>query len=42
VGRKGRIDLDAAGSDFSHYLIWITEIPADDGKVEISEVTLLR
>jgi hypothetical protein len=42
VERKGRIDLDSAGRDFSHYLIWITEIPADEGKVEISEARLLR
>lgn len=42
VERRGRIDLDSAGRDFSHYLIWITEIPADEGKVEISEARLLR
>ena len=42
VERKGRIDLDTAGRDFSHYLIWITEIPADDHKVEITEAQLLR
>ena len=30
VERKGRIDLDSAGRDFSHYLIWITAIPKDD------------
>lgn len=42
VERKGRIDLDSAGRDFAHYLIWITEIPADSGKVEISEARLLR
>ena len=42
VERKGRIDLDSAGSDFAYYLIWITEIPPDEGKVEISEARLLR
>ena len=42
VPRKGRIDLDSAGSDFSHYLIWITAIPKDDNKVEIAEAQLLR
>jgi putative peptidoglycan lipid II flippase len=42
VERKGRIDLDTAGRDFSHYLIWITAIPADEGKVEIAEARLLR
>jgi hypothetical protein len=40
--RKGRIDLDTAGRDFSHYLIWITTIPEEEGKVEISEARLLR
>ena len=42
VEGKGRIDLDTAGRDFSYYLIWITAIPADEGKVEISEARLLR
>jgi hypothetical protein len=42
VEREGRIDLDTAGRDFSHYLIWITEIPEDEGKVEIAEAQLLR
>ena len=39
---KGRIDLDTAGRDFSHYLIWITAIPKDGNKVEIDESQLLR
>ena len=39
---KGRIDLDAAGRDFAYYLIWITKIPEDSPKVEISEARLLR
>ena len=42
VEDKGRIDLDTAGRDFSHYLIWITAIPKDDNKVEIVESQLLR
>jgi hypothetical protein len=42
VEQKGRIDLDTAGRDFSHYLIWITAIPDDDNKVEIVEAQLLR
>ena len=42
VQRKGRIDLDTAGRDFSHYLIWITEIPPDENKVELAEAQLLR
>ena len=42
VERKGRIDLDTAGRDFSHYLIWITAIPDDENKVEIVEAQLLR
>jgi hypothetical protein len=42
VGRKGRIDLDTAGRDFSHYLIWITAVPDDENKVELVETQLLR
>lgn len=42
LGRRTQIDLDAAGSDFAYYLIWITSVPADEGKVEISEAVLLR
>jgi hypothetical protein len=42
VGRKGRIDLDTAGRDFAHYLIWITAVPDDENKVEIVEAQLLR
>jgi hypothetical protein len=42
VERKGRIDLDTAGLDFSHYLIWITAVPDDENKVEIVEAQLLR
>jgi putative peptidoglycan lipid II flippase len=42
VERKGRIDLDSAGSDFSNYLIWITTLPGKENKVEIEEAQLLR
>jgi hypothetical protein len=42
VGRKGRIDLDTAGRDFAHYLVWITAIPENGDKVEIAEARLLR
>ena len=42
VEDKGRIDLDTAGRDFAYYLIWITKIPEDSPKVELSEVRLLR
>ena len=42
VGRRGRTDLDTAGRDFSHYLIWITALPGDENKVEIQEAQLLR
>ena len=42
VERKGRIDLDTAGRDFAYYLVWITKIPEDSPKVELSEVRLLR
>lgn len=42
VEKKGRIDLDAAGKDFAYYLIWITKLPAEEKKVELSEARLLR
>ena len=42
VERKGRIDLDSAGSKFSQYVIWITALAGDENKVEISEAQLLR
>ena len=42
VGRRGRIDLDAAGSEFTHYLVWITTLPEEEGKVEIAEARLLQ
>jgi len=42
LSKKERIVLDAAGNDFAHYLIWITTVPEDEGKVEILETQLLR
>jgi eukaryotic-like serine/threonine-protein kinase len=43
-GLKSRqpIALDTAGQDFRYYLIWITKLPPDQKKVEISEVALTR
>lgn len=42
VPSRNRIDLDAAGSEFSHYLVWITTLPEGEGRVEIAESRLLR
>jgi hypothetical protein len=41
-GVKSRrpIALDTAGQRFRYYLIWITKLPPDQKKVEISEVAL--
>jgi len=36
------ISLDTAGQSFRYYLIWITKLPPDQKKVEISEVALTR
>lgn len=42
VPQRSRIDLDSAGSEFTHYLVWITTLPEGEGRVEIAESRLLR
>jgi len=39
---KVAVPLDTAGQDFRYYLVWITELPPDGDRVEISEITLLH
>lgn len=36
------VPLDTAGQRFRFYLLWITELPPNSSKVEISEITLLH
>ena len=40
AGRTETVDLDTAGNRFRYYLVWITKLPADEQKVEISEIVL--
>jgi len=37
-----KFDLDTAGHRFERYLVWITKLPPDAKKVEISEILLYR
>jgi hypothetical protein len=37
-----RLDLDTAGNRFRYYLVWITKLPPEKDKVEISEIRLWR
>jgi len=38
-----RVTLDTAGQEFSHYLLWITQLPEDTGgRIELTEVGLER
>jgi eukaryotic-like serine/threonine-protein kinase len=37
-----RLDLDTAGNRFRYYLVWITKLPPQKDKVEISEIRLWR
>lgn len=37
---KVSVPLDTAGQDFRYYLVWITQLPPNGDKVEISEITL--
>lgn len=39
---RNRIDLDTAGNRFRYYLVWITTLPEDSERVEISEIVLFR
>jgi serine/threonine-protein kinase len=40
--RKTSLDLDTAGNPYRYYLVWITELPADSERVEISEISLFK
>jgi serine/threonine-protein kinase len=40
TGSKVSVALDTAGQDFRYYLVWITELPPNGDRVEISEITL--
>jgi tRNA A-37 threonylcarbamoyl transferase component Bud32 len=39
---EDRIPLDAAGQEFSYYLLWITKLPEGEQKASISELTLRK
>ncbi|HWH44154.1 MAG TPA: protein kinase [Thermoleophilaceae bacterium] len=41
VGETDQIPLDTAGESYTHYLIWITQLPGE-GQAGISELSLLR
>jgi hypothetical protein len=36
-----RLTLDTGGRRYRYYLVWITKLPADEDRVEISEIALL-
>jgi eukaryotic-like serine/threonine-protein kinase len=40
VADREEIELEAGGRDYRHYLLWITELPPDEEKVEIGELSL--
>ncbi|MBI5105368.1 MAG: serine/threonine protein kinase, partial [Solirubrobacterales bacterium] len=40
--RTTRVQLDTAGKRFRYYLVWITKLPPEREKVEISEIVLFR
>jgi serine/threonine-protein kinase len=40
--RNTSIDLDTAGNRYRYYLVWITELPPDEERVQISEIDLFR
>jgi serine/threonine-protein kinase len=42
VGSREKFDLDTAGHRFSRYLVWITKLPPDATRAEISEILLYR
>ena len=37
-----RFKLDAGGKRYRFYLVWITELPPDQPRVEISEIALFQ
>ena len=40
--RRTQFDLDTAGKQYRFYLVWITKLPPDEQRVEISEISLFR
>jgi serine/threonine-protein kinase len=38
--RRQRFDLDTDGRSFRYYLVWITQLPPGEGRVEITQATL--
>jgi serine/threonine-protein kinase len=42
VGQEERIELDAAGRKFRHYLLWITALPEGEQQAAVSELTLRK
>jgi tRNA A-37 threonylcarbamoyl transferase component Bud32 len=42
VGSSEKFDLDTAGHSFDRYLVWITKLPPDSTRAEISEILLYR
>lgn len=40
AGRTETVDLDTAGNRFRYYLVWITKLPPDEQKAEITEIVL--
>ncbi|MGH2840600.1 MAG: protein kinase domain-containing protein [Solirubrobacteraceae bacterium] len=40
--KNEKITLDTAGQRFSRYLVWITKLPPDEQRAELSEVLLYR
>jgi eukaryotic-like serine/threonine-protein kinase len=42
IGSREQIELDVAGRDHRHYLLWITALAPDENKVEIRELALFQ
>ena len=42
VGETERFDLDTEGQSFRHYLVWITKLPPESDRAEISEILLFK
>jgi serine/threonine-protein kinase len=42
VASREKFDLDTAGHSFSRYLVWITKLPPNAKRAEISEILLYR
>ena len=42
VGEEERIELDSAGQELKHYLLWITALPEGKPRAAVSELTLRK